>query len=499
MSLNYFKSSTIAFSLGLLLSLSFAPYNIWIAQIVSIAGFFFLVDKMKSSKFVFFTSLIYFIGVYTGGINWVYELSNNGANIEISKWLISILILYVSIIFAIVIAIYHYYFRLSLLKYLYFSFAWFVFEIIKGNMFGGTPWLNIGSIHVDTILKNYMPVVGEYGVTYIGVLLSALLANIWIKKWNIIIILFILLIAVGLGQVKWVNVIKNNVSVSLVQTNLTDDKKWNSTIISESINKYKMIAQEAKTNLIILPETAFPLSLDQISAEVGEIHHILKSKSTTMISGITVVDDSSPELRREYSSAIALGISYGINHKKQMIPFYEYIPTNKTIQGWIGLKEQSGLISYEGEQKNINILIDDQNYEIATTICYEIAYGDIISDKSISSNLIVLISNVASFGNTAAQYQQFRIAQVRALENQKFVAVSGNTGVTGIIDNNGQIIKILPVWTEGILMGNVNMLEGKTLFNKVGNSIIWCLMLFIVFFHLMLFLYKNRFFKNKSD
>ena len=54
------------------------------------------------------------------------------------------------------------------------------------------------------------------------------------------------------------------------------------------------------------------------------------------------------------------------------------------------------------------------------------------------------------------------MAQMRALEGDRWLLRATNNGITAIIDNKGQLIKSIPAFQVGVLQGQVTAVSGRT-------------------------------------
>ncbi len=77
---------------------------------------------------------------------------------------------------------------------------------------------------------------------------------------------------------------------------------------------------------------------------------------------------------------------------------------------------------------------------LGVSICFEDAFSRDIMLALPSANLLVNLSNDAWFGNSTAPHQHLQIARMRALESERPMLRSTNTGVSAFIDHNGRII-----------------------------------------------------------
>ena len=84
---------------------------------------------------------------------------------------------------------------------------------------------------------------------------------------------------------------------------------------------------------------------------------------------------------------------------------------------------------------------------------------------------MVTITNDAWFGVSSAPYQHFSMAVFRAVENRVPVIRAANTGITGIIDASGRIIKTTDIFAETYITDEVAISDAhkKTIYTKYGD------------------------------
>ena len=97
---------------GSILPFSMAPFDFWFLGVISVGGFSVLTlrytQRKLSFRLVFFRSLSYAIGLYSVGASWIFvSIHRYGqASIELSALLITIFIIFLSILFALPFAIF---------------------------------------------------------------------------------------------------------------------------------------------------------------------------------------------------------------------------------------------------------------------------------------------------------------------------------------------------------------------------------------------------------
>jgi apolipoprotein N-acyltransferase len=106
---------------------------------------------------------------------------------------------------------------------------------------------------------------------------------------------------------------------------------------------------------------------------------------------------------------------------------------------------------------------------VAVNICYEDAFGEEIIRQLPEATVLVNVSNVAWFGRSIAPRQHLQISQARALETGRYMLRATNTGMTGIIDERGNVVSVAPQFETAVVSGRVQGRAGATPYVRWGN------------------------------
>jgi apolipoprotein N-acyltransferase len=117
---------------------------------------------------------------------------------------------------------------------------------------------------------------------------------------------------------------------------------------------------------------------------------------------------------------------------------------------------------------------DDTLFLIAPFICYEIVYPQFGAESGKDTDLLITISNDAWFGDSLGPKQHMAIAQMRALETQRYLLRSTNTGITALVNHKGEIVKQLETQKRATLTAMAQTRQGQTPFMMWG---LWPLLL----------------------
>ena len=118
---------------------------------------------------------------------------------------------------------------------------------------------------------------------------------------------------------------------------------------------------------------------------------------------------------------------------------------------------------------------------VSVFICYESAYPMEIREAA-HSDYIITLSDDSWFGRSLGPYQHQEIAVMRAIETGRPILRATNSGVTSIINSQGQIVASAPLFIATILQGEITPVTGMTPWLNWGIEPV------IVFTLLLLFL-----------
>ena len=106
-------------------------------------------------------------------------------------------------------------------------------------------------------------------------------------------------------------------------------------------------------------------------------------------------------------------------------------------------------------------------------ICYEDVFGEEIAwqlrNAPRPATMLLNMSNLSWYGQSTAIPQHLQISRMRTLETGRPMLRSTNDGATAIIDHRGQIVQVLPFYTQGVLTATVRGTAGMTPYIRFGN------------------------------
>jgi len=111
-----------------------------------------------------------------------------------------------------------------------------------------------------------------------------------------------------------------------------------------------------------------------------------------------------------------------------------------------------------------------KNLKVAPVICYESAYGEFVSHSVRNgANMIFVITNDGWWGNTPGYRQHFLFSRLRAIETRRSVARSANTGISGFINQRGDVSQATKYWVPAAIRQTINANDVLTFYVKHGD------------------------------
>ncbi len=177
-----------------------------------------------------------------------------------------------------------------------------------------------------------------------------------------------------------------------------------------------------------------------------------------------------------YNSAIQIDTSSVIPlyHKSRLVIGVEMLPYQKQlpfIKKWsVDLGGTSGMLGYQEEASVFPSFNGEVN--VGTAICYESVYGEYFAGfVRKGARAMFVITNDGWWGDTFGYRQHFSYSRIRAVETRRSVARSANTGISGFINQRGEVVQRLGWDKRGILVGEVMLNEKETFYTKYGDTV----------------------------
>ncbi len=457
---------------GALIAPSLAPFD-QKYLILLIPALIYLCSYKKTPKQSALLGWAFGLGFFGTGVSWVFVSINEHSQtpLPIAITLTILFVAGLALLFSLQLYLWKKLFTARLLA-VSFAGVWVLFEWLRSWLFTGFPWLYLGNATLETPLQNLIPIGGVWLASLAVIVLSLCLAE-FIRSRKLLPLLILPLPVIGcyLLPIEWTEEKDSNLKVALIQPNIPQRIKWNPDYRPEILNKYQELSSNhLDAELMLWPETAIPSLFRHSALPLANILNDLDSNGVTLISGLpsTETDPDHPKGYRIHNSLAVLTTGTGIYHKQRLVPFGEYVPMEKQLRGLLDFFNLP--MSSFSLPKDAQPLLKVGQHQLNAAICYEIAYPALVRNGTINADFILTVSNDTWFGDSIAPAQHLQIAQVRALENGRWVIRGTNNGITALINHRGEVVEQLPQFQSGVLRAEAKAMQGSTPF-QIYSSI----------------------------
>ncbi len=461
----------LAFVNGALLSLAFAPTNIFPLLFLTIPMMIAFVDRAGNGREAFSFGWWTGFGLFAVGLNWIGNsfAQQDAVPPALAPFAVlalsAMLSLYTGLAFLVARKLWF----SGFMRVLLFAVVWTLFEVLRGVLFTGFPWHVIGSAWAEWLWVAqgaYWSTV--YGLSLLTLLVCGSLACLLDRGRPVVQALrvglpFLMLLAVAVaGYVRMEGARTHyhlGVSMRIVQANIPQREKWISYLIEDHFDRHMSLSRasdpEGKANgvrLLIWPETA--VQRENFDRE-GSIHRWRMSK---LLDYGSFAVTGAPRYRRVdgeyhyYNSLFAINSDadiYARYDKVHLVPFGEYLPFSGLFAR-IGLSQLVPGAGFTPGQKHQTIRLPGLP-GFSPLICYEAIFSGAVTDANDRPEWLLNISNDAWFGYSSGPYQHLALSRMRAIEEGLPLVRSTPTGVSAVIDGLGRTLSSMPIGRSGVM------------------------------------------------
>jgi apolipoprotein N-acyltransferase len=479
---------TLGFAAGALTVLTFPPFSILLLVPVAYSALFVGLRDLSFGR-AFLVGWAFGLGQFGFGISWIAESfyvepERFGAlAIPAVAGLSAGLAIFPAIAAVLFVEIARRGAMGSLLACLLFATSWTAAEWLRGHVLTGFPWNLAGYALVDyAALRQPAAWVGSYGISFLTVFVAALpgAALMAVGRQRLIISLMplagiVTMWAVGTLRLQSDAPQPPDVDLRIVQGNVPQEEKWAPENREATFARYlELSTRPGDFDVLLWPETAFPGFLDEdaqarsrIAAALpdgsvlltGVPDRVLSEDGTRYFNTVQAFDDNS-EILTGYA-------------KHHLVPFGEYVP----FRGWLPIERlTAGLGDFTPGPGPRTLALPGMPL-VAVAICYEIIFPGHVVDDMFRPDWIFNATNDSWFGTSIGPEQHLASARMRAVEEGLPVIRAANTGISAVIDANGEIVARLDTGERGIIDADLPSAQPPTPYALFGDWMLLALIL----------------------
>lgn len=351
------------------------------------------------------------------------------------------------------------------------------------GVYGGTLWIWISNILVFLYYWQYKEKIAVFSQTKLKISIAAVLT---------------IPIIISLAQYFSYEEHINPSEVVVVQPNVDPYEKFGAISPQEQLENLIQLSESVakpNTEFFIWPETAISnyrgINEDEFRDAAAYQRTLLfleKFHNGNILSGIEsyklYADQKTRTARpfgnqfiESYNASVLIDGSSKLQfyHKSKLVPGVEQMPFGKALEFMKPLFAHfGGTTGGYGSDSIPSVFYSQSGIGIAPVICYESIWGDYVAQYiKQGAQLIAVVTNDGWWKNTSGKDQHLAYAKLRAIENRRWVARSANTGISGFINQKGDIVQKTSWWVPAALTQEVNLNEEITFYTQYGDLIVY--------------------------
>lgn len=369
--------------------------------------------------------------------------------------------------------------------------GWVGLEYIRGQLFTGFPWAQLGHGLAEVpLLIQGADLGGVYLLSFSLMMANTALAFPGKKGKNLLLALFLWCGLGGYGYERMETVEKTLLdapvlATAILQGSMPPDQKWNPDFQTYTLQRYQNLVQESapeKQDLFLWPETATPFYLFSEDTQTRKVLDIVSNSGGYHLIG-------SPAYTVDAHKGVLLfNTSYLIHpsgeilsryDKSHLVPFGEYVPLKDYLPFLQRIIVPAGYFTPGIRYPVMRFA----NTALAPLICFESVFPHISRRAVVNgAEILAVQTNDAWFGKTGGPRQHLHFSVFRAVEFRRSVIRSANTGISSLILPTGRIGLESPMDHPFVLKAEAPLLKGQTLYARMGDFFAWICLLVLLYY-----------------
>lgn len=444
-------------ALGAVAALGLAPFGIWGVTVMALAGLIFRLSRFETASSVFRHALAGGIGWFAVALIWIVEPFL--VEPEIYGWMAPFALILMGLggglFWAVPIWLAARICPGPRGRAAGMASALLLSDWLRGCVFTGFPWAQIGHVWVGTPVAQLAAWGGAIGLGVLTLTAASLPALLWRKTSSPILNAFPAVpVAIAIIGLAWAAGLARQaeplppdreLTLRIVQPNaeqrLKWDPEWSGVFFQRLLD---LSAEPGARDLVIWPETAVNFLLNDAGTVLPAMS---EAAGAPLVLGIQRRDGS-----RYFNSLTTIapgGKVQSIYDKFHLVPFGEYIPWGDALAriGISAFAAQEGKGYTSGPGPRVMALSDVPDFQ--PLICYEAIFPQHLRNLENRPGWLLQVTNDGWFGKFSGPYQHLDQARLRAIETGLPLIRAANTGVSAVIDAHGSVRQRLPLGEVG--------------------------------------------------
>ena len=371
--------------------------------------------------------------------------------------------------------------------------AWFVAtEWVRSNWpFGGFGWSRVAWGQITGPMENWVSVAGPALVTFMvvvsGMGVALLVARKWVTAGSALAVTLGGGLVLGLVPTAWGGTTDatdtsdaESTNIVAVQGNVPrmglDFNSQRTAVLQNHLDATHKLAEEIdsgereRPDLVIWPENSSDINPLTNSWANEEISEAAKAVGVPILVGTVTSDEVGA---RNTFIVWDPETGPGDQHiKKYLQPFGEYMPMRDFLRNFSPYVDQAGNFK-PGDGPGV---VEADGVSLGVATCYEVSFDEAYRD-AVRNGATVFASptNNATFNFSEMTYQQLAMNRMRAIEYDRSVVVAATSGVSAIVDPDGDVVDRTDIFRAGLLQEEIELRDTETMSARIGPVGEWLL------------------------
>jgi apolipoprotein N-acyltransferase len=380
-------------------------------------------------------------------------------------------------------------FRFPCAYALFFSSLSTLFFHLQNFTWMGVPWASpaVGLTEYPIFIQT-ASLFGSGFLVFLMLLVNALLADAWdawrdcqdknaIFSFALAIAIFLTNLGVGGILLERTNEKTGTVKVALLQgcSPISEGYTQALTVRSYTYLARMAIKKDPDIDLMLWAESVLHYSLESDEQMQALFSDIAVQTGAIQIIGSFSAPEDEPDAY--YNSLFVFypdgTVSDEVYNKRRPVPFGEYLPWPELFGALIPALTQISMLSRDTDAGDGTNLFHLPYGTAGGLICFYSIYP-VLARESVKdgAELLLVATNDTWFDGSFAKELHLSHAVLRAVENGRTVARTGNTGISAIIDEKGRIVDTVAIDQTDHLTAEVCFTASDTLYTVIGDAFV---------------------------
>jgi apolipoprotein N-acyltransferase len=365
-------------------------------------------------------------------------------------------------------------------------------EVVRTCGFWAMPWGMIGySQLANPVMIGLYPVIGVYGVAVITCTFSVVLVygitsiqkylnRIGNRSWSGYIktnfakfsYLTAILTILFLSQfIQWTTASETPIRARVVHTHMPNIEKYDLQVQKLAQERMVTLSKLKDADLTFYPELYMVQPGYAIDKQLRQaiVESVVVTKNTQIFGSPSDLVDVDGRVIGVHNAMIEIDTLGKTKRyaKEVLVPFSEYMPDHPVLSWAMPYILKFPLSNFiSGVSTNTDSFIVN-NISMAASLCNESAYPFNVHARSIDKNMLINAASDSWIPNKMYERHSWQIVKARALEAQKPLLRSNNTGYSGFIDAWGNEHQ-MEYGVESDVIFNIYPRYGNTPFTRLA-------------------------------